>query len=97
MNQPAKKRVVIALVVVAFISSAALLARHFLAAPEAPELTEEIKADLGAVRVEAYDPANLPPQGDMTDQEYMLMLYRLREEANQSDLETGAAQKPVRP
>lgn len=97
MDQTLKRRLILGLVVVSFLSSGALLARYFFAPPKAEPLTEEQRADMAAMRVEAFDPRNLPPQGDLTDQEYALMLMKLREEADKADAEPGSALRSIQP
>lgn len=97
MDHALKRRLIIALVIVSFVSSGGMLARYYFAPAKAKPMTAEERANMAAMRIENYDPANLPPQGDLSDSEYALMLMKLREEANQSDAEPGSALLPVGP
>ena len=97
MDHAAKRRLIIALVVVSFLSSGGLLARFYLKAPTGPAPTKDQQHALGAIPVESYDINNLPPQGDMSNKEYMLMLMRLREKADTSDVEPGSALHVTKP
>ncbi len=97
MDDPLKRRLILGLIVAAFLSAGGLLVRYFFMPEPTPVLTEDEKQAMGAIPIESYNLRNLPPQGDMSDKDYMLLIMRLREEADKPIGEPGSALRAINP
>jgi hypothetical protein len=97
MDDQLKRRLIIGLIALAFLSSGGLLLRYFFMPEPTPTLTEDEQKALGAIPIESYNLSNLPPQGDMSDKDYLLMLMRMREEADKPIGEPGSALRAINP
>ena len=97
MDDALKRKLIIGLIVVSFLSSGGLLLRYYFKSGAPPPLTTQEQQAMGAIPIESYNVNNLPPQGDMSDKEYMLKIMRLREEADRSLGEPGSALHVINP
>lgn len=82
---PGQKQKIIGVVALLLLASSSLLIVRALL-PSQPgsggQLDEHARRTLGAAGALSTDPSQLPPRGDMTDEEYARHLMRLREQAD---------------
>ncbi len=79
---------------VLFIAAGVLIIRAFTGSSE-PKLTDRQKQLLERPVPNNSANPNLPPQGDMTNEEYARYLMKLREDANPPQGEAGASRQVV--
>lgn len=90
-----KKQHILGIVAGVLFLAAAVMIVRTLMGPAAPELTERQKQLLERPVVQMPAGTNLPPQGDMTNEEYARYLMKLREEANPPKGEAGSARQAI--
>lgn len=75
-----KKQHVMGILAAMLLISACLLIYRGLFPPP-PPVSDEQQSLIERSGINIYGDRNLPPKGDMTDEQYLLYLARLREEA----------------
>jgi len=98
MEPAQKQKVMLFVAVVALIAAGVLIVRGLGSSGSggAKELDEKARRGLSTATVSGFDSSALPPQGDMSDEEYARLLIKLREQAYEEaagDVEPGAARK----
>ncbi|KAA0216805.1 MAG: hypothetical protein DYG94_05915 [Leptolyngbya sp. PLA3] len=101
MDPGQKQKVIGALAVLLLLAGSLLIVRALLPPRSAGggELNERAQRGLGAAGALNADPSQLPPRGNMTDDEYARHLMHLREEADRragESIEPGSARGPAK-
>lgn len=98
---PGPKRKIIGVVAALLLLSSSLLILRAIF-PSSPgsggNLDEHVRRTLGAAGAFNADPSQLPPRGDMTDEQYARHLMQLREQADREAGESiapGSARGPA--
>ncbi|MCL4221676.1 MAG: hypothetical protein KJZ65_09950 [Phycisphaerales bacterium] len=100
MDSGRKQKIIGVVAALLLLSSSLLIVRALF--PSSPgtsgELNEHARRTLGAAASLDADPSQLPPRGDMTDEQYARHLIQLREEADRragESIEPGSARGPA--